>query len=291
MHSFAMCHIPNLSRTLILSVVCAGLLPNAAIPDTSYTDNLRKRFTGEYRYCHVDSVDSAISFDSVLAWKKKINNWALSEEYPEYVQRYLNAHPQQSADEVLSCEVYRWARRKEQQHYRDSVQRARYRRDSLQIAQARTKVTPSRYDFGRIPFGLTRKVVQLIFSHERNDTLQVNFSELIKDTVVAGAECTIKFFFNRKDFLYSYSFQSNAWPADSLDTRVRDIAHKWTKLFSKRFNASPGIHRIGFIDIGTDSTAVYRTWGDSCHQAAIGFIQRSHRFAVTATVEDTCMHR
>ena len=250
---------------------------------------LEKELIKEYRTCTGDP--TVITIDSLFRWKKIIN---LRTEMPDYksIRQEFITHTGILID-FLPCQVLDW--------YRNRLMYGKSREDSLRhtlLIKADETVDSirifnelknnpiSKFDFEMIPFGLSKKVFQIIFNREFSFSLiDMKNHFLAEHFYLKERPFFIKFFFNSNDRYYKYVIESYSFTGDSLDLAVRPQAIYLRETAERKIGPPDHLFRIGYFDIKSGTMSPYARWEKETHTVTIGIGLDKIRYYTKKTVE------
>lgn len=257
--------------------------------------SLEKELISEYRTCTGDT--NAIKLDSLLKWKNIID---LRMEMPEYekIRKEFISHTGLVKD-ILPCQVLEWFRERLTylENHEDSIRnhllvKADEAVDSIRIYNELQNNPVSKFDFGEIPFGLSRKVFQIIFNHkfsfpliEKKDYLLAEHFYLNEDPFI------IKFYFKNNDKFYKYEIESFSFTGDHLDKVVRPQAVFLKETMEKKIGPPDRLYRIGYFDIKSGTISPYARWQRETHTVDIGIGLEKIRYFTKKTVENNKLNQ
>ena len=277
------------SCILILLLLAVNTFSKDYEEQDTFFLGLEKELIEEYRTCTGDS--NAIKIDSLFRWKKIIN---LRTEMPEYIkirQEFIT-HTGILID-FLPCQVLDWY--KDRSLYliscEDSLRHALLLKsdttvDSIRIYNEMKNNPTSKFDFGKIPFGLSKKVFQIIFNREFSFPLidKKNYF-LAEHFYLQKRPFLIKFFFTNNDRYYKYEIESYSFTGDSLDLAVRPQAVYLKETIEQKIGPPDRLYRIGYFDIKSGAISPYARWEKETHTVTIGIALEKIRYYTKETVE------
>lgn len=256
--------------------------------DTFFVD-LEKKLISEYRACTGDS--NAIKLDSLLKWKNSIN---LRAEMPEYetIRKEFIAHTGLVKD-IPPCQVLEWFKERLTylENHEDSIRihllaKADDTVDSIRIHNELLNNPLSKFDFGEIPFGLSKKVFQIIFNAKFSFPLIDRRNYLLAEHFYLNEKAFIvTFHFTGNNKYYKYEIESFAFTGDKLDNVVRPQATYLRESMEKKIGPPDRLNRIGYFDIKSGTISPYAKWERETHTVTIGIGLEKIRYFTRETVE------
>ena len=256
--------------------------------DPFFTD-LEKELTSEYRTCTGDS--NAIRLDSLLRWKNIIN---LRTEMPLYeqIRKDFIAHTGLVKD-ILPCQVLEWFKERLSylENHEDSIRNKLLIKsdetvDSIRLYNELQNNPTSKFDFGEIPFGLSKKVFQIIFNHKFSFPLIDKRNYLLAEHFYLNENpFIIKFYFTHNDKFYKYEIESFSFTGNHLDKVVRPQAVFLRETMEKKIGSPDRLYRIGYFDIKSGPISPYARWEKETHTVTIGIGLEKIRYFTKETVE------
>lgn len=158
--------------------------------------------------------------------------------------------------------------------------------DSIRIYHEMKNNPTSKFDFGKIPFGLSKKVFQIIFNQEFSFPLidKKNYF-LAEHFYLKERPFLIKFFFTNNDRYYKYEIESYSFTGDSLDLAVRPHAIFLKETIEQKIGPPDRLYRIGYFDIKSGTISPYAIWEKETHSVTIGIALEKIRYYIKETVE------
>ena len=158
--------------------------------------------------------------------------------------------------------------------------------DSIRIYNEMKNNPTSKFDFGKIPFGLSKKVFQIIFNQEFSFPLidKKNYF-LAEHFYLNERPFLIKFFFTNNDRYYKYEIESYSFTGDSLDLAVRPQAVYLKEMIEQKIGPPDRLYRIGYFDIKSETISPYVRWEKETHTVTIGIALEKIRYYIKKTVE------
>lgn len=231
--------------------------------DSLFFSELEKKILQEYQFCTGDSLPSR---KALLKWKSDISFITESQEYPELVKMYANETGLDPLD-VHPCHIINWPiqRLRDRKEAAALLEQSKItilskKADSLYLHQDLSKNAAKSYQFGNIPFGITKKGFMLLADQFRNLTEEGN--SVIVDSVLLGS-LILKgaFHFDRNGLLIQYELESETAPLDSLDSWIRPQADSMAAFMERKIGRTADhFYRVGRFDITQGRLAILKLW-------------------------------
>ncbi|MBD3421537.1 MAG: hypothetical protein GF398_15570 [Chitinivibrionales bacterium] len=259
------------------------------VPTKEFFDGLEAQFIREYYECTDD--ERKVDLNIVFIWKKKVEKWQQSINYHEILQKYVQAHDSLQT-KVRPCYVYQWIqdlRRKkleaQRQRYRDSLQRAYARAESLRVARELEQCTSSKYDFSSIPFGVSKETFINLFKRQFEDTLIRSGNMLIAPRFGWGGKpYTLAFRFGSNNRLFQYDIEGRPLSSHYIDNTVRPDATHLAEIMQARLGKPGHRHTIGLYEIVQGRLAPYARWYSEHFLVSVGIATYKYRYYAKAIV-------
>ncbi|MBD3347512.1 MAG: hypothetical protein GF401_20845 [Chitinivibrionales bacterium] len=258
--------------------------------DEQYIRKLENKYRTEYNKCTGDNRDVNLSI--ILMWKKQMNHWIKSVEYPVLRNAYRDSTGDTTTN-ILPCMVYHWRRALEKQRkekeavrVRDSIRRENEIAESLMVARELKHNPLSPYDITGIPFGINRNAfIHLFKKYYSNEIVDAPDCILVNDFTWGKKQLPTTFYFDNNNNYHRYEIETMHFPADSLDTVVRRDALYIADLMAEKLAPPQTVYRVGLFDIKKDHSAPYREWSDSTHRMVIYLATQMYLYNAKTVVE------
>lgn len=256
---------------------------------------LEKELISEYRTCTGDS--NVIRLDSLLRWKNIIN---LRTEMPVYekIRKEFIAHTGLVKD-ILPCQILEWY--KDRLSYLESCEdstrnilliKSDETVDSIRIYNELKNNPYSKFDFGEVPFGLSKKVFQIIFNHKFSFPLIDKKKHLLAEHFyLKERPFIIKFFFTESNKYYKYEIESFSFTGNHLDKVVRPQAVFLKEAMEQKVGPPDRLYRIGYFDIKSGTISPYAKWEKETHTVNIGIGLEKISYFTKETVENNKLNQ
>lgn len=284
---FAGGHIPFLLSFLIASTA-------SATSDTlglGFFSGLTDSLITEYHHC---TKDTSRSMRDILIWKKKIDAFSSSTDYPEILKSFLKETGLNPQD-ISPCDILQWKiehdRRVEEIEKTladQEIKNARERAESLFVENELKNVTSSKFDIFGIPFGITKKCFTLLTAKKELSALDDQGNYLILDSLRLGKKTFKAAFFLDTDGKYCrYELESSPLPLDSLDGAVRkEVEYLSTYLETIAGKAPDHLYRVGRFEIVQGRLALHSLWTLDNIKIYTGFSSFKYRYYAKAIVTE-----
>ncbi len=237
----------------------------------------------EYLECTNDSRRVDIKY--VIEWKRKMEALKKTPKYAELLRDYKKATGNNGAS---PCALMEWkARRKAVQDSAEQaiVDRILDNNEAADIAEGIKALPLSKFDFARIPFGVSKSAFTFLFANIFNIALSEKETFLYAEAVPWNAlPLLTAFFFDDENRFYKYEIESDALPADSVNKVVRPAADSLARVFERMFGTPTHSYRIGFFEIKSKELAIAWKWETPDYTAYIGFSELNYLYYAKAVV-------
>lgn len=241
----------------------------------------------EYITCTHDS--SAISFDSLIKWKEKINEQAKKPDFNRLMKEYI-AHTGDIKD-VTPCKVFRWHNdriaylsQQEDSIHKALISRADTAVDSARLLYELKKNPVSPFDFDRIPFGVSRKTFKHLFSSAYTYSLEDEGRYFcVEPFPLRDCAFIMKFYFSNNRF-FKYEMEGYPVPAAVFETTLRMQASTLKDILEKKAGKPDNLFRLGYFDIKKDTLSPYAVWEDKLHIASIVIGMKEYKYFTKAII-------
>jgi hypothetical protein len=228
--------------------------------------------------------------DSLLGWKQTLNEWIIS---PAYDSAYTSFMRETNLNRgVAPCEILLWLRNKQKRQAQEELRLRlaladlqQYRADSLYHANQLSQNPPSPFDFAPLPFGISRRSFQKLWTQHHAQPLQPRGQDfLVPELTIENRPYTAVFFFENIDRLQRYELQSPFFDADELDATVRLIAEELARGFERTAGDCHHLYRISLFDIKQGTLAPFKVWLTPHYHALVGIGTYKNRYYAKAIV-------
>ena len=277
-----------------LAALCCCLQPVSAQADTlrrEFFDSLEIQLLADYRLCTSDS--SARPLDFLLKWKKSIDIFSESDNYPSIVKKFTAETGMRPAD-ARPCEIYRWfnmtaselresSRLLDDQRTRDIQEY----NDSVNLVHELAGSIRAPYDIKSIPFGLSARAFSSMAKRNGLPPLALEENIFRCDNFPVGVQSfKAAFHFNRDGRYWCYEFESETFGFDSLNTGARQMMDFLSAQMEMKTEKSPDhIYRVGQFDIVPGRLAICRLWNFDNAMVYVGLARAANRFYAKTIVQ------
>jgi hypothetical protein len=291
--------IDVISKNTILALIFLFYsIPVFAASDdvTPFFDTLESSLRQQYIRCTGDS--SEVSPMEIMLWKKKIQLFMENDSFPIVAKSFFS-ETGLSPEDIYLCELINWYQNRTSQRNEyaelladDLQKREKRKADSLKIIDACKSVSASPFDFGGIPFGLSKENFLLMLEWKSSAKYENRGKFIQCNNVTFGNQIvTAAFHFDKEGYYRMYEIECDGGPLDSINTAIRDEV----KLLGEHMESTSGIapdhtYRIGRFDITQGRLTVERMWYNESITAFVGIATfRYHYYGKAVVVANKIM--
>ncbi|MDO5576035.1 MAG: hypothetical protein Q4F84_03070 [Fibrobacter sp.] len=253
-------------------------------------DNMELSIRSRYKTCTRDS--SFQTLNSLLSWKYSIDSLTGLPEYPDMLRKYQE-ETRVNPDSITPCDIKNWQERnlKEKAETDSVIQKhvdlsKKKKKNMALIQKSISDHKRSSLDFLEIPFGITKntfhflvKQTDLIIGHETEQYAAL-------DSIFLGNySYSCAFHFDADSNYYKYELESESFPLDSLDKKVRLIADNLIFYFRQKSGKPPDhSYRVGRFDIVSGRLSALAMWRINDTFVYIGLASHKYNYYAKAIV-------
>lgn len=253
-------------------------------------DNMELSIRNRYKACTRDS--SFRSLNSLLSWKYSIDSLTGLPEYPNMLKKYQE-ETGVNPNNITPCDIKDWHERniKEKAETDSVIQKhvelTKQKKEKMALIQKSiSDHKRSSLDFLEIPFGITKNTFHFLVKQTNLVISQETESYAALDSIFLGNySYSCAFHFNADNNYYKYELESESFPLDSLDKRIRLMADNLIFYFRQKTGKPPDhSYRVGRFDIVSGRLSALAMWRIDDTFVYIGLASHKYNYYAKAIV-------
>lgn len=265
---------------VFLAIYCMADMDSSDL--TAFYIQHESRYREEYLFCTSDSTEKDIK--KILKWRQRMNEIAATPAYRLLLQSYISETG--ISKDIRPCIVINWHKqRMEELSKKDDTSMINQRTvdyamvDSVIIAENIDNNPASKFDFGRIPFGVTKSAFSKIWSLEyRLPLTDMGNYYFVESWLVGDKKMLAAFYFSKQGRFNRYELQGMDHDRDSLNQLLRPESDFLVADFSKRFGEPDHQPRVAQFDVKPGKLSPVARWYQKPYVAFVGFSAEKFRY-------------
>jgi len=258
----------------------------------TFFDNIELSIRNEYIHCTGDSSPRPIHI--ILKWKNSIDSLNSLPGYAKLLKSYCEETGINPVD-VRACDILEWQKRKlrekseNEKLIQEHIRRTELKKsDSAFVEKEISGISRSVFDYHDIPFGVSKKSFRYLAERSGLTNLSDRGHYIESDSVPLG-NFFYKgaFHFDTSGKYFKYELESELFPLDSLDKKVRFIAEDLIADFRMKSGNPPDhIYGVGRFDIVSGRLSILAMWRTENISAYIGLATYKYKYYAKAIISN-----
>lgn len=282
----------SLMAVLFLLFLPKELFCGSLDSEETFFDNIELSIRNEYIQCTGDSSPQPIH--TILKWKNSIDSLTSLPQYAKLFKSYCKETGINPVD-VRACDILEWQKRKLREKaetenlIHEHIRRTEQKKSDSAFAEREISgISRSVFDYHDIPFGVSKKAFRYLAERSGLTSLYDRGHYIESDSVPLG-NFFYKgaFHFDTSGKYSKYELESESFPLDSLDKKVRFIAEDLIADFRiKSGNTPDHLYGVGRFDIVSGRLSILAVWRTENISAYIGLATYKYRYYAKAIISN-----